>query len=188
MTRRRLLATLAVVAVALGACSGGDTSPDSAPGALPEFEGGDDPAVGRDAPAISGADYAGEPSSFAPGERGPTLLVFLAHWCGHCDAEITTMIEWEASGAVPERLDVVGISTAATDSRDNYPPGEWLDRRGWPWPVIADDEEEGGFAGLYGMTGTPFLVLVDDDGKVVARAGGEKSAAELSEFVSSVAG
>lgn len=190
LPRRRLLAAFTGLAVTLAACGGDDpTPPQAAAGDLPAFkdgDDGDDPAVGMRAPAISGADYDGEPAAFEPGENGPTLLVFLAHWCGHCNAEIPTMIEWEAAGSVPENLDIVGISTGASASRDNYPPGRWLDDSSWPWPVIADDEEEYRFAGRYGLTATPYLVLVDADGEVVARAAGQKSAAELSQFVSPI--
>ncbi|CAN5721905.1 hypothetical protein BH20ACT4_BH20ACT4_05390 [soil metagenome] len=189
MTERRLFATFAAgVIISLAAC-GGDSTPESVQDGLPMFEGGGgDPAIGMGAPAISGEDYSGKPSSFVPGEGRPTLLVFLAHWCGHCIAEIPRILEWDASGAVPDKLDIVGISTGATDTRDNYPPGEWLEESGWRWPVIADDEQEYRFAGLYGLTATPFLVLVGSDGKVVARAGGEKSVAELTELVSPIAG
>ncbi|CAN5700265.1 hypothetical protein BH18ACT3_BH18ACT3_01130 [soil metagenome] len=165
-----------------------DATADTVPEALPEFQGGPDPAIGMDAPAISGVDYSGQPSSFVPGGGRPTLLVFLAHWCGHCNAEIPRMIEWDANGGVPDNLDIVGISTLATDTRDKYPPGEWLDETGWEWPVIADDEEEYRYARLYGLAGTPYLVLVGADGKVMARTAGEKSAEELTEFVSPIAG
>ena len=76
-----------------------------------------------------GKDYDGNPVTITPGEDGPLMLVFLAHWCPHCNAEIPVLQEWEASGAIPEDLSIVGVSTAVVRDRPNYPPGRVADRR-----------------------------------------------------------
>jgi hypothetical protein len=153
--------------------------------ALPELpDDGDDPAVGMRAPSLSGMNYSQEPVAFTPGQS-PTLLVFVAHWCPHCNNEIPTMLEWRDDGDIPEGLDIIGVSTGVNPGYPNFPPGEWLAEKQWAWPVIADDETYA--AGrAFGLSGFPFLVLVGADGNVVARTSGEHSADELSEFVNAI--
>jgi cytochrome c biogenesis protein CcmG/thiol:disulfide interchange protein DsbE len=152
---------------------------------LPELPGDDDPAIGMRAPSISGTNYDGEPVSFTPGDR-PTLLVFLAHWCPHCNAEIPMMLEWKDAGGVPEGLDIIAVSTSVDSTYPNFPPGEWLADKGWTWPVIADDEAfTAGRA--FGLSGFPFMVLVDAGGNVAARTAGQMEPDDLSDLVGQVA-
>ena len=32
------------------------------------------------------------------------MVVFLAHWCPHCNAEIPVLNEWRDSGEIPDGL------------------------------------------------------------------------------------
>jgi cytochrome c biogenesis protein CcmG, thiol:disulfide interchange protein DsbE len=140
---------------------------------LPQGEGSSDPAIGSPAPALSGFDYAGQAVDIAPGTDGPMMVVFLAHWCPHCNAEVPVLLDWEASGDLPAELQVVGVSTAVAADRPNYPPGQWLADKGWDWPVIADDVEQTAVQ-AYGVTGYPYITFIDADGNVVARTSGEQ--------------
>ena len=138
-----VLAVVAVVAIAAVVLTrGGDddeTSSTVPPGTgvgaatvmvdgtpLEPGEGPSDPAIGTAAPALSGTDYAGEPVEITPGADGPMMVVFLAHWCPHCNDEIPVLQQWEADGGIPEDLQVVGVSTAVSAERPYYPPDEWL--------------------------------------------------------------
>ena len=47
----------------------------------------------------------------------PTLLVFLAHWCPHCNREVPELIKLNDAGGIPADLDVIGISTASHPDR-----------------------------------------------------------------------
>ena len=143
---------------------------DGAP--LPQGEGTSDPAIGSAAPALAGFDYAGQAVDIAPGTGGPMMVVFLAHWCPHCNAEVPVLLDWEASGDIPADLQIVGVSTAVSADRPNFPPGQWLADKGWDWPVIADDVEQVA-AQAYGVTGYPFITFIDAAGDVVARTSGE---------------
>jgi cytochrome c biogenesis protein CcmG, thiol:disulfide interchange protein DsbE len=150
--------------------------------ALPQGEGSDDPAVGLPAPTLHGADYSGADIDIAPGTGGPMMIVFLAHWCPHCNEEIPVLLEWQDSGEIPAELQIFGVSTAANEERPNYPPGEWLQEKGWEWPVLADDAELTA-ANAYGITGFPYFVIVDADGNVAVRGSGEIPIDELDALV-----
>lgn len=142
--------------------------------ALPPLEDPtNDPALGLSAPALSGTNYNGERVEVRPGSDGPTMVVFLAHWCPHCNDEIPVLNEWRNSGAIPEDVRVVGISTAVSEERPNFPPAEWLVEKEWEWDVIADGSDANAM-NAYGVTGFPFFVMLDADGSVVARGSGEQ--------------
>ena len=149
---------------------------------LAPFEGGEDPAVGMTAPTLHGTDYSGADVTIAPGTGGPMMIVFLAHWCPHCNDEIPVLLEWRDSGEIPAELQVFGVSTAVSDERPNYPPGEWLQEKGWEWPVLADDAQLTAL-NTYGVTGFPFFVIVDADGNVTARGSGEIPIEDLDALV-----
>lgn len=148
----------------------------------PLADGVPDGAVGTPAPGLVGQSFYDTPVEVTPGNGSPYLLVFLAHWCPHCQAEVPRLVGWQEQGGVPDGLQVVAVSTAVSEERPNYPPSKWLDKEGWPWPVLADDELATA-AGAYGVSGFPFLVVVDADGNVAGRTSGEKTVDELSAFV-----
>jgi cytochrome c biogenesis protein CcmG/thiol:disulfide interchange protein DsbE len=145
-----------------------------------------DPAVGQASPVVAAAGFDGTPMTIGGASDNPTMLVFLAHWCPHCNAEIPALLEWRDSGAIPPDLQIFGVSTAVSPDRPNYPPGQWLQDKGWEWPVLADDVEfTAGTA--YGVTGFPGVILIDADGNVVVRGSGEISIDDLDVLVNQVA-
>ena len=147
-----------------------------------------DPAVGMLAPVLTGKGFTGNPvTTEATGT--PTLLVFLAHWCPHCQREVPLLVEWEKSGNMPNGLDVVAVATGTDTANPNYPPSEWLARENFPatWPVIADSADKAG-ASAFGLAGYPYFVLVGGDGKVLVRMSGEVPMAELSAVIIALTG
>ncbi len=161
-----------------------ETQPVTVTGAqLPVLSEGK--ALGATAPTISGASFDGTPITIGPGR--PTLVVFLAHWCPHCQTEASALVQWAKAGEAPAGLDVIGVATATTAQRDNYPPSEWLAREGWPWPVMADSSSADA---LFAMGGDafPFFVLLDADGTVVARESGELDPSDLSDAIAEALG
>ena len=143
-----------------------------------------DPTVGQAAPVVAGENFEGQAISIGEPTEGPTLLVFLAHWCPHCNREIPALLELDDAGGIPADLNVVWISTAVASDRPNYPPSEWVVDKGWRWPVMVDDES-GTALGYYGGTGFPFLVLLDSDGTVIARQSGESTPDQLDAWLTS---
>lgn len=155
--------------------------------ALPPYESGvQDPTIGQPAPVLSGLDFQGDPITVDPA-NGAYMVVFLAHWCPHCNAEVPRLLDWKASGAVPADLDVIGVATAVAESAANFPPAQWFSDRGWSWPVLVDESQGEGEAGksavAFGASGWPYFVIVGADGLVKARASGEVSIADLQVIV-----
>jgi cytochrome c biogenesis protein CcmG, thiol:disulfide interchange protein DsbE len=141
----------------------------------------DDPALGMVAPTPTGTAFDGSAVEVTPGD-GPRLVVFLAHWCPHCQAEVPLLSPYLASGDAPEGLQTVAVSTAVSTSRDNYPPDEWLEREGWPTPVLRDDTDNSA-ATAYGLTAYPYYVVIDEEGAVVGRDSGEMPIEEFDAFL-----
>ncbi|HUS41038.1 MAG TPA: hypothetical protein VMY16_00085 [Ilumatobacteraceae bacterium] len=154
--------------------------------ALPSLEsvGENDVAIGSPVPVIDGATFDGNAMTIGGATDGPTMYVFLAHWCPHCNDEIPELIELNNRGGVPEDMNVVAISTAVTPGEPNYPPSEWIVDKDWPsqWPVMADSVESTSFV-VNGGSGFPYLMIVDADGNVLDRASGTKSAEELASWI-----
>ncbi len=147
-----------------------------------------DPAIGRLIPTLTGEDYAGKPVTIGSDMGSPLLLVVLAHWCPHCNNEIPELNAVRDAGRWPDGLEVIGISSAIAPDRPNFPPERWLDDKDWTHRVLADgiDSERQVFiAGdALGVTGYPFMVLVDEAGVVRGRWSGERTADELVALVS----
>ena len=145
---------------------------------LADYEGDPDPAVGVAAPVVDGQSFDGSAQSIGGPSDGPTMLVFLAHWCPHCNDEIPEIIELQERGDLPEDLNIIGISTAVAEGEANYPPSEWMEEKGWPWPVLADSVESEAII-AYGGTGFPYTTILDDGGNVLARVAGASSADDI---------
>ncbi len=115
------------------------------------------------------------------------MVVFLAHWCPHCNAEVPRLNELRDEGRFPEGLNIVAVSTGVNPGRPNFPPSQWFDDMDWTYPVIVDgvDMERETFiaADAYGVDGFPFIMLLDGDGKVVARWSGEREPDEVIELI-----
>ena len=143
-------------------------------------DAGADPAVGQAMPTLTGTSLDGTPLT-VPASGRPTLVLFVAHWCPHCQAEVPVVQDWVDEGRLPEGVDLVTVSTAVDARRGNHPPAEWLASEGWTAPVLADDAQSSG-AEAAGLTAFPYFVAVDADGTVAARASGELTSTQLDQI------
>ena len=151
--------------------------------ALPQLRDGvPDPTVGTAAPMVTGQRFDGTDMSIGGPSDGSTMLVFLAHWCPHCNDEIPELLELRDGGGIPADLRVIGISSAVASDRDNFPPSQWIDEQRWEWPVLADTESSEAFQ-TFGGSGFPFAVLLDADGNVLARKSGGSDAAQITSWL-----
>ena len=163
--------------------------------ALPRLTSSDDgdipadPAVGTPAPVLVGQDFDDATVRIDAAQDGPTMVVFLAHWCPHCNNEIPEINELRDDGRIPAGLNVVGVPTGSDPGRPNFPPSEWLDDMDWTYPVLVDDylvEADGVsvVAGdAFGLSGFPFVTLIDGDGDVTARWSGERGADQIANLI-----
>jgi hypothetical protein len=142
-----------------------------------------DPAVGSTIPTVEGSDFTGQPTAIALDGR-PKVLLFLAHWCGHCQTEVPIVQDWIDAGLAPDDVDIVSVATSIDASLPNYPPEDWLAEEGWTSPVIVD--RGGTVADAYGLTAFPFWVFVGGDGQVTGRLTGELSIADLEVIIGSL--
>ncbi|GBC87267.1 Sporulation thiol-disulfide oxidoreductase A [bacterium HR12] len=149
--------------------------------ALPAYAEGSDPAVGLPAPALQGRDFEGRPISIGDDGR-PKVIVFLAHWCPHCQREVPLVQGWLDREGMPAGVDLYSVATAIDPTQPNYPPDDWLRREGWTVPVLVDDDE-GSAAEAYGVTGFPFFVFIDARGNVASRAAGELTIQQLQGYL-----
>ena len=145
--------------------------------ALPPLENpNNDAAVGLTAPVLTGESFDGSAVTTAS-EGGPVMVVFLAHWCPHCNDEIPRLIGLEEDGRFPDDLKIVAVSTAVAPDRVNFPPSEWIVEKGWPWEVMADEYDFTSQtyvgAAAFGVNAFPFITVVGADGTVLARWSGE---------------
>jgi cytochrome c biogenesis protein CcmG, thiol:disulfide interchange protein DsbE len=115
---------------------------------------------------------------------GPTLYVFLAHWCPHCNDEIPELIELR-NRAAPRgherdrhqhrrRQHGAELSAVGVARRPGVAVGVARDGR---------QRRVDGFV-VNGGGGFPYLMIVDADGNVLVRASGTKSAEELAVWIS----
>lgn len=139
---------------------------------LPVFaDPANDAAAGMTAATISGGDWDDNAYSIAP-DGTPKILVLLAHWCPHCQAEVPVIQQWLNDGGLPDGVDMYSLTVFTDRLRPNWPPQDWLEGAGWTLPVIMDDDI-GTAATAYGMQTTPMYVVLDGENKVVGRISGE---------------
>lgn len=140
-------------------------------GALPAFDRPEgDGAVGLPAPAVSGFGFGGEPQEIMD-DGTPKVIVFLAHWCPHCQREVPSVQAYLDANGLPAGVDLISVATAIDETRPNYPPDTWLEREGWKPRVIVDPDDA--IASAYGLTAFPYYVFVREDGNVDFRISGE---------------
>lgn len=184
-------AVVVVLGLVIALAGGKDTTTttgdlDSAPGfgpvtlagsSLPPFEStSGDAAAGEPVPHLTGQSPDGtEITVGPPGE--PTLVVFLAHWCPHCQREVPVIVDLMAEGQL-EGTRVVAVLTGTSPDKPNFPPVAWLEREGWAGEVLLDDDTSAA-AQAFGLSSYPFLVFLDAGGTVVARTSGELPAEDI---------
>jgi thiol-disulfide isomerase/thioredoxin len=143
-----------------------------------------DPAVGTHAPTLTGKTF--DRSAITVGGTGvPHVLVFVAHWCPHCQAEVPRIVALQRAGRT-SGVPVTAVATGTDTNAPNYPPSAWLHREGWPYPVLVDTAS-GTAASAYGLRSYPFLVFVDASGNVAARVSGEIEPADLKTMFAALA-
>lgn len=142
---------------------------------------GGDAALGVAAPQVTGEDFEGNTVAIEADGR-PKIVIFLAHWCPHCQAEVPLVQDWIDSGGSPADVDLYSATIFTDHLRPNWSPQEWLEAEGWTPPVIKDDESSS-IATAYGVRGTPAYIVLDGNNVNLGRFSGQVGVAGLEEMV-----
>ncbi len=99
------------------------------------------------------------------GLRGPMLVNLWAQWCEPCRAEAAHL---SAFASTQKKVAVLGI-----DYADPQPALaiEFAQLTGMTYPHLTDDENQ--LKGPLGVVGIPYTLLIDSEGKIVARHPGQ---------------
>lgn len=141
--------------------------------APPPQDGEADAATGTLAPTLTGTDIYGDPITIGDDGRAK-VIVFVAHWCPHCQAEVPVIAELVANGDLPDTLDLYIVSTAVFSDRDNYPATDWLRSSGLDAPIMLDAQSFDGLV-AFGAGGFPYSVYLNSSNEVVNRFQGSAS-------------
>jgi len=133
-------------------------------------------------PDIEGISISGEPFKIQNDGR-KKIILFLAHWCPHCQVEVEVFESWIKTRGVPEDFDIYGIATANNPSQEKYPPETWLKEGNWEFPTIIDTDSDN-IAKIFGVTSFPYWVLVDSENKILTRLTGTFKEEDIDVIVS----
>ena len=182
------IALVLVIALAV-AFSGDDRAPsgfDLAAVAAPTIQGQAiaTGASGVPAPQVRAEALLSEGENELPAEGEGTMILFLAHWCPHCNAEIPIVNRWLTEDGLPEGTELRAVATSIDPTQPNFPPDTWLRERAWTVPTLID--ADGSIAAAYGVDSFPYWVFVGADGTVLG-AGGAQTQAELVQIATRLA-
>jgi thiol-disulfide isomerase/thioredoxin len=174
-----VLVVAVVLALLLANPSGGASSGEPSRTAvkvsgqpLPSLpQSGADPAVGQKIPTLTGVTFDNSPMTIGPND-GAMIIMIVAHWCPHCQAEVPRVQQWINSGGLPQGVQIKTLSTSISSTQPNYPSQAWLKRENWTPPVLVDDAKSTGLDAL-GINAFPGFVFVKADGTVAGRTTGE---------------
>lgn len=158
----------------------GDVTVSGAPLVTPPEAPATDPAIGAMAPTLTGIGFDGSAVSVTPGER-PTVVMFVAHWCPHCQREVPQLVKWLAAG-LADGVDMRAVATSTDAKLPNYPPSSWLAAEGFNVPTLVDSATSVA-ASAYGLDAFPYFVALDARGIVTKRMAGELTEAQFTELV-----
>ncbi len=142
----------------------------------PMPDSGADPMVGTVIPSVTGQQFDGKQLTIAADGK-PHIIMVVAHWCPHCQAEVPRIQGWLNASGMPADVELVTVATSNDPAKGNFPASDWLRREKWSVPTIVDDKQNQAGAAL-GVSGFPYFLVTDAQGKVVYRTSGEKTEAE----------
>jgi thiol-disulfide isomerase/thioredoxin len=151
---------------------------------MPQSATVDGTATGLVAPEVVGQNFSGDAVQIVNDGRAKAI-VFLAHWCPHCQVEVPKVQAWINAGGGVQDVDLYAVATDMDSTRGNFPPSEWLRTEGWSSPIVRDDSENS-VLDAFGRGGFPFWTFVNADGTVAFRASGEMPIEQLQQLMTSL--
>ena len=148
--------------------------------------GGGDPDLGFIAPVVEGTSFDGNSVRITPTGK-PTVILFLAHWCPHCQTEVDMLGSWIKDNPIPENVRFVSVAAAIDKNRPNYPPHLWLEKSDWPIETIVDDKKNS-IAEAFGLPAFPYWIILDADGTLFDRFSGSLNTAQFVDLIKFLSG
>lgn len=122
-------------------------------------------AIGQPAPEIKLASPAGEEMALSSLKGKVVLIDFWASWCGPCRKEMPNVVKAYAKFKA-KGFEIFGVSLDSDKDR-------WVEaiaKDGITWPQVSDLQKWGSeVVRLYNIQGIPYTVLLDKEGKIIAK-------------------
>jgi thiol-disulfide isomerase/thioredoxin len=121
-------------------------------------------APGKMAPDFTQNDINGKPVSLSDLKGKVVLIDFWASWCGPCRKENPNVVK------LYEKYKDAGftiLSVSLDNNRDNWLAAIDKDKLVWPYHVSDLKKWGNEVARIYQVSGIPFTVLVDKEGKII---------------------
>jgi peroxiredoxin len=125
------------------------------------------PLSGEPAP-VDLPDLAGARIALESHRGRVVMLYFWATWCPYCTREMPSTIETIHRELRDQGLTILAINLG--EPRALVAP--WVEQRRLSFPVVLD--ERGAVSGAYRIRGTPTVILVDRQGRLVGRTVGPR--------------
>jgi thiol-disulfide isomerase/thioredoxin len=121
-------------------------------------------APGKMAPGFTQNDVNGKPVSLSDLKGKVVLIDFWASWCGPCRKENPNVVK------LYEKYKDAGftvLSVSLDDNKTNWLAAIDKDKLAWPYHVSDLKKWGNEVARIYQVSGIPFTVLVDKEGKII---------------------
>jgi len=128
-------------------------------------------AIGDQIAEIESIGFDEQAVSISPDDGRAKFVIFVAHWCPHCQSEVPRLVEWLRDGKKPDDLDVYMVSTFVDGTNQNFPPQAWLADEGVfdEDITVLLDTSKSEIADNFGLNTVPSLALVTADGALIQR-------------------